>query len=327
MDKEAVLDEDDNVYVLFLAEEEIGNNESCIISFGKDGSARWKKEFSGSFSSDLLYQNSRLIFATSNSGNNNPISEIFFVNPINGEIIVSHSYYSSLENYDPPKIAVLNEKCYMLSDIDSMSKITAYSIEGIELWNQDIDFEGESIYADENCLYLKSFSAIQKYLVHSTDCEFVWEWQHPDAYYISTLKFGSDGNVFCENAGNIYHVLDGQLMNILFADLYVSKFYINQENDLFVIASGLTKVDLNGNTIWTSSLNCETSSLTIAPDGTIYSGSMFGIYTVNSEGEFMWKSPDPTDYLSVRSPLINSDGNLILLASGKSPYIYCMKGN
>ena len=226
----------------------------------------------------------------------------------------------------------MGEKICVLSDTASFSKITLFDLEGNEISHNYTNLRADEIYTYDNSLYLRSFSKIQKYSVSASSFTFLWEWQHSEAYHISRVQFGSDGSLFFENSGDIYHLSNsGQLENKLtILNLAVSDFQVSHDNKILIVNKNLFKYDLDGNEIWrmenmNNNFYLSFKNYTVEENGIIYIGDAKGVFIVNTEGEIEFMAPESDDYIRAYNPVVNSEKNLVCLSFIENN-LYCLKG-
>ena len=324
------IDEKDNIYVLSRSNY-LGMTEctSKINSFNKKGEELWEKTFQGKFFSALIYHKSTLLLTTLISADS---KRLFLINTGDGSLIkqIAVNYNSS---FSSGSIATfLGHDICLLSDTASFSKITLLDPEGDEIWHKYMDLRANEIYSNDNSIYLRSFSKIQKYSVSGNSCDLLWEWQQAEAYHISEVHFGNDGSLFFENSGDIYHISSsGQLENrIIIPGLAVFDFRVSHDNKILLENKVLFKYDLDGNEIWRTdqmykNLYVSYNNYTVGENGKIYIGNGKGVFVVNTEGKIEFVAPESDEYLRIYNPVVNSEGNFISL-SFHGDNLYCLKG-
>jgi outer membrane protein assembly factor BamB len=144
------IDENDNVY--FSMSEQDGSS-NVVIALDKSGTELWKKTFTGSSASKVIYADNRVFVSGSDP------SAVYCLNAGSGNTEWEHDFNSEYNFFGTPAIAFANNRLY-ISVIELIeSYLMAFDISGNEVWKKSVENAGLNISVSGNSLFFRSYTA------------------------------------------------------------------------------------------------------------------------------------------------------------------------
>ncbi len=326
--------EDNSVFVFTQKYKHQNSNLSSIVSaFDENGNSQWEKQFTGASASALFYTNEKLIFITSGNEFQGTPSFLYIVDSHDGTIISEHNTTNQYNNYEfcTSKLVVKDEIVFLLIENEN-SKLIAFNIQGDELFQEALDYQGVDIQIDDNKLYISAYSTIYGYSYSENTLSFDWSWNQPENFHISSIRFDQTHQLLFECSGSIYILSQAgnYIKTLTFPGISIDFFQITPDDKLMFGNNDLYKYDMDGKLIWKSHVGHNSLSnnfnayQTISEEGYIYSAQTYGLIAMDPLGEFIWY--EDSGIRKIAPPVLDKKQNIICTNSYQNR-IVCIKGD
>jgi outer membrane protein assembly factor BamB len=334
------IDENDNIY-FSLDNIEAGNVGSICLD--KNGNEKWKIFVPGYISGKTIYYNNKVFVSTYS-----PIS-IYCLNATSGDIEWQKNLTDELSFELDPTIALGNDRLYVNSGTFLGTHMLAYDMNGNLIWDKPSDDQyAMNMSIVGSSVYFYTMDYLFRYDDNGTSCDFVWSWEHPSTsgdgrnlLAFKDLPIGEDGNIYIIDEDIFIISPDGQLLKTIelgvdITNDFASNMTLTAGNDIIIGNGNLLNIGNNGNIQWETDITGTyinptfTNAATIADNGNLYDGQLFGLYSVKSSGSLDWRvtaeNGGGTEYGNLHPPVLNHEGNIIIVASEASE-VRCFKGD
>ena len=342
------MDAEGNIY---FAIQTNAANSIALFSIDKTGNERWKKEFSGNLTSQLVYQGGNLFFSAEKEDSHTVTrclsaqsGTIVWENntrQIGGCVMsVSDAYvvtgaisggYITGED-DSYELQFMNKSGDVLTSIAIGNGVAAISITGTTLYYITNHVSGSG-YDKINLVKYDLTSGNTEWTFSVGNDEENWRVASPDlvidnndkVYFVS--QFGLDNRLYIiQPDGSLFKQIKLDQAN----DITLTPS-IDVDGNIFIGAPGnIQKYTPEGELLWTlDDYNHTTASINVsfapplATNGIIYYGGD-GLFAVKTTPEIAWINYPEAGFSLPGYPLLNSDGDIIVVGDG---HVNCFKGD
>jgi len=331
------IDEQGNIYMAGTAEGMAGG-EFHFVSVDKDGNERWDKTIAAGSSSYVIYGDGKVFISTSE-----PVT-IHVFDAATGNEIWSKDYTADYDFQWMPTMAYANHKLYVTTGQLTEGFLMALNPnDGNELWIRRLyDQSFFSIAVDGTKIYFGEMGQISRFDDKGSSCDSVWHWSEDAgasrnfAFY--DMLIADNGNIYARSDYGIVILSPetGQpVVSIPLDETFEnssSGLVVDGEGNCYIGKGDLVKFSADGNMVWQTEINSGvinpnfSQAPLIGENGKFYTGELFGLSCVNSDGTLDWALGAENGVGNLHPVVMDHDGNLISYATEKG-VLYCFKGD
>ncbi|MBU1563874.1 PQQ-binding-like beta-propeller repeat protein [Patescibacteria group bacterium] len=136
---------------------------------------------------------------------------------------------------------------------------------------------------------------------------------------------GPDGFVYVGTGSKLYKISPDGIISVFYDGAVRALAFASDGTVYITDSSGLYALTSDGQVIWKYSIYINTTAPVIAPDGTIYIASDYYLYALTPNGEQIWRNSTLSNGRWIRSPVLDSSGNIYTVGQiGSNGIVYAL---
>ena len=330
------IDEQGNIY-LSGGPEDVNSGITHFVSVDKDGKERWDKTINGSVASYVIYGDGKVFLSTAD-----PVT-IHVYDANSGNELWSKNYTDDYGFEWQPVMSYANRKLYLASGQFTVGVLMALNPEnGTELWLRNLhDNIASSLVVKGTALFCGGMGKVTRYEDKSSSCDSIWYWEESDPsrdYIGFEITLAENGNIYTRGdyGVNILSAETGEEIKVVSLgesfDNSSSSITIDGDGNFYIGNGDLHKYSPDGSLEWKSDINVGfvspnyVTAPLISEDGKFYSGELFSLSCVKSDGTLDWVLGTEAGVGNLHPVVMDHNGNLVSYSTEKG-VLYCYKGD